>query len=136
MAEYTKPLPQITPESREFWEGCKRHELLIQRCRDCGTFRHTPRVMCPNCGSWNTEWVKVSGKGKVYTWTVAVQPFHPGFFNDVPYAAVIVELDEGIRMVTNVVDVKPEELYIGMPVDVVFDDVTEEVTLPKFKRAS
>jgi len=133
MAEYNKPIPVITAEAREFWEGCKRHELLIQRCKDCGTYRHYPRPMCPKCGSWNTEWARVSGKGKVYTWTVAVQPFHPGFMEETPYAAVIIELDEGVRLVSNVMDVKPEDLYVGMPVEVVFEDVTEEVTLPKFK---
>ncbi|MBE0415430.1 MAG: Zn-ribbon domain-containing OB-fold protein [Dehalococcoidia bacterium] len=135
MAQYIKPLPQITAETREFWEGCKRHELLIQRCKDCGVYRHYPRLMCPKCGSWNVEWVKVGGRGKVYTWTVAVQPFHPGFFEDVPYAVVIVELEEGVRMVSNIVDCAPEEIYIGMPVEVVFDDVTEEVTLPRFRTA-
>lgn len=136
MADYNKPLPQITPETREFWQGCKRHELLIQRCKDCGTYRHYPRPMCPKCSSWNVEWAKVSGKGKVYTWIVAVQPFHPGFFSDVPYAVVIVELEEGVRVVSNIVDCKPEDIYIGMPVEVIFDDVTEEVTLPRFKKAS
>ena len=136
MSEYNKPLPEITPESRGFWEGCKRHELLIQRCRECGTFRHYPRLMCPNCGSWDTEWFRVSGKGRVYTWTLAVQPFHPGFAEDVPYAAVVVELDEGVRMVANIIDTNPEDLYIGMPLEVVFDDVTEEVTLPRFRRSS
>ncbi|MDY6907448.1 MAG: Zn-ribbon domain-containing OB-fold protein [Chloroflexota bacterium] len=135
MADYTKPLPMVTPDTREFWEGCKRHELVIQRCRDCGALRHYPRPMCPACGSWDAEWVRVSGRGKVYTWTVAVQPFHPGFLDEMPYASVTVELDEGVRMVSNVVDVPPEELYIGMPVEVVFEDVTEEITLPKFKRA-
>lgn len=132
---YKKPLPGPTLESKEFWEGCKRHELLIQRCRDCGSYRHYPRLLCPKCNSENTEWVKVSGKGQVYTWAVAVQPFHPGFAEDVPYAMVIVELEEGVRLMTNIMDSRPEDLYIGMPVKVVFDDVTEEVTLPKFKRA-
>lgn len=133
MADYNKPLPQIMGEASEFWEGCKRHELLIQRCKDCSTYRHYPRPMCPNCGSWNVEWAKVSGKGKVYTYIVAHRPFHPAFSGDIPYAVVIVELEEGVRMVSNVVDCKPEDIYIGMPVEVVFDDVTEEVTLPRFQ---
>ena len=136
MSSYDKPLPQITPESKEFWEGCRRHELLIQKCLACGTLRHYPRIMCPNCGSWDTEWVKVSGKGKVYSWAVAHQAFHPGFVKDVPYASGIVELTEGIRLMTNIVDVNPEALYIGMPVEVVFEDVTEEITLPKFRKSS
>mgnify|MGYP003878943725 CR=1 FL=1 len=131
--QYSKPLPVITAETREFWQGCKRHELVFQRCKDCGTYRHYPRPMCPSCGSWNVEWAKVSGKGKVYTYIIAHQPFHPAFVNDVPYAVVVVELEEGVRLVSNIVDCKPEDIYIGMPVEVIFDDVTEEVTLPRFR---
>jgi uncharacterized OB-fold protein len=136
MSQYDKPLPQITPEARELWKGCRKHELLIQRCLACGTLRHYPRIMCPSCGSWDVEWVKVSGKGKVYSWTVAYQAFHPAFVKEVPYASVIVELDEGVRLVTNIVDAKPEELYIGMPVEAIFEDAAAEITLPKFKRSS
>jgi len=91
--------------------------------------------MCPNCGSWNVEWAKVSGKGEVYTYIVAHRPFHPAFADDVPYAVVTVELEEGVRIVGNVVDCGPEDIYIGMPVEVVFDDVTEKVTLPRFRSA-
>ena len=136
MTNYNKPLPRITSLTKEFWEGCKRHELLIQRCKDCGTYHHYPRSMCPDCGSWNAEWAKVSGRGKVYTYIVAVQPFHPAFSGDVPYAVAIVELEEGVRMVSNIMDCGPDDIYIGMPVEVVYDDVTEEVTLPKFKKVT
>jgi len=135
MADYNKPLPKITWETREFWEGCKRHELLIQRCKDCGTYRHYPRPICPNCSSWNVEWAKISGKGKVYTYIVAHRPFHPGFVDDAPYAVVVVELEDGVRLVSNIIDRKPEDIYIGMPVEVVFDDVTEGITLPRFRSA-
>ena len=133
MTEYNKPLPQPTEESLDFWEGCKRHELLIQRCKDCGAYIHYPRAMCPKCNSFDLEYTKVSGKGEIYTWAVAHRAFHLGFANDVPYATIVVELDEGVRLMSNIVDCKPEDLYIGMPVEVVFDDVTEEVTLPKFR---
>ena len=136
MSGYSKPLPHTAGQAQEFWEGCRRHELLIQRCTDCGAYRHYPRPMCPECGSWNAEWARVSGKGTVYTYTIAVQPFHPGFANEVPYAAVIVELEEGIRLMSNVVDCPPDDIYIGMPVEVVFDDVAEEVTLPRFRKAA
>lgn len=136
MTEYRKPLPRSTLDSREFWEGCKRHELVIQRCKDCGTYRHYPRAMCSNCNSTNIEWAKVSGKGSVYTYTVAYPPVHPAFADEVPYAIAIVELEEGVRMVTNVVDCKPEDIYIGMSVEVVFDEVTDQVTLPRFRRLS
>jgi len=136
---YEKPLPQIRPDTAPFWEGCKRHELLIQRCSDCGTFRHPPRPMCPECNSLNSEWVKVT-KGTVYSYTVVHDRpmpvlYLPGFANDRPLAIVLVELPEAgnIRMVSNIVDCRPEDLKIGMPVEVIFDDVTEEITLPKFK---
>jgi uncharacterized OB-fold protein len=89
--------------------------------------------MCPKCNSTDAEWAPVSGRGKVYSMTVVQHPTHPAFA-DVPYAVVIVELEEGMRMVGDVVDAKPEEIYIGMPVTVVFDDVTEDVTLPRFKK--
>lgn len=133
MEKFTKPLPQTTPEAKEYWEGCKKHKLLIQKCKDCGTFRHYPRVLCPKCISWNYDWTKVSGKGKIYTWTVAVQPFHPAFVDEAPYAVIIVELDEGIRIVSNLKEAKPEDIYIGMPVEVIFESITEDVTLPQFK---
>jgi len=136
---YEKPLPQIRPDTAPFWEGCKRHELLIQRCSDCGTFRHPPRPMCPECNSLNSEWVKVT-KGTVYSYTVVHDRpmpvlYLPGFANDRPLAIVLVELPEAgnIRMVSNIVDCRSEDLKIGTPVEVVFDDVTEEITLPKFK---
>lgn len=133
MTEYNKPLPKASEESAEFWKGCKRHELLIQRCRQCGTYRHYPRPMCPECNSMDVEWVKVSGKGKVYTWATAHRAFHEGLANEIPYAVVIIQLEEGVRLTSNIVDCKLEDLYIGMPVEVIFDDVTGEVTLPKFK---
>ncbi len=135
MAEYKKPLPKPTADSAGFWEGCKRHELVIQQCTDCGKYRHYPQPMCPACHSMNREWSRVSGKGKIYTYVRCPQAFHPGWADEAPYGVVTVELDEGVRMVSNMVDVKPEDLEIGMPVEVVFEDVTDEVTLPKFKLA-
>ena len=130
MTEYQKPLPLPTQDTREYWEGCRRHELLIQRCRKCGTFRFYPRPMCPECNALDMEWIKAGGKGRVYSWTVAVRQFHPAF--EVPYVIAIVELEEGVRMTTNVINCPLEELYVGMPVEVVFEDVTEEISLPKF----
>lgn len=133
--EYAKPLPTITLDSQPFWDGLKRHELMIQRCRNCGTYRHYPRPMCSKCHSFDSEFVKVSGKGKVYSWTVAHHPYDFRFSDEVPYAIVIAELDEGVRMMGTMVDTKPEELKFGMPVEVVFEDATDEITIPKFRRA-
>ena len=131
MTEYQKPLPLPTQDTREYWEGCRRHELLIQKCRKCGALRFYPRPMCPECNSMEYDWIKACGKGRVYSWTVAVRQFHPAF--EVPYVIAIVELEEGVRMTTNVINCKPEELYVGMPVEVIFEDVSEEITIPKFR---
>ena len=136
MTEYTKPLPLMEGLSKEFYGWCKQHELRFQRCSDCGTWRHVPREMCASCGSLAWSWVKSSGRGQVFTWTVAERPMHPAFQSDVPYAAVVVEMREGVRLVSQVVDCPPDELKIGMPVAVTFVDVTPSNTLPKFRRAS
>lgn len=135
METYTKPLPITTPETKEFWEGCKRGELLIQRCKDCGTYRFFPIPMCYNCNSFNSEWAKVSGKGKIHSWVVVTHNIHPAFANDIPYAVVSVQLDEqeNVRLLGNIVDCRPEEIKPNMPVEVFFDKVTDEFTLPKWK---
>lgn len=133
---YTKPLPALDGFAKEFYEWGKRRELRFQRCRDCGTWRHVPREMCAACGSWQWEWAVSSGRGTVFTWTVIARALHPAFQNDAPYAPVVIEMDEGVRLLSQVVDCPPDQLTIGMPVEVVFEDVTAEVTLPKFRRAS
>jgi uncharacterized OB-fold protein len=137
MAEkaYRKPLPRIDEDSRGFWEALARHELYFQRCRDCGTKRFYPRALCTNCLSSATEWVRASGHGTVYTFTVTQQNQAPGFREELPYVLAIVELEEGVRLMTNVVGCAPDAVRINLPVEVVFDDVTAEVTLPKFRPA-
>ena len=130
--KYAKPLPRIDEESKGFWEACARHELALQRCRDCGALRHYPRALCPRCLAADTEWVLSSGTGTVYTYTVTHQNQAPGFREGLPYVLAYVELDEGVRMLTNIVGCAPEDVRIGMPVRVVFEDVADGVTLPKF----
>jgi len=131
--KYAKPLPRIDEESKGFWEACQRHELALQRCRECGKVRYYPRALCPHCLSDRTEWVLSSGRGTVYTFTVTYQNQAPGFRDSLPYVMAYVELDEGVRMLTNIVDCDPAQVKIGMPVQVVFEDATPEVTVPKFK---
>ena len=131
--EYQKPLPQIDEVSRPYWEAAKRHELVLQRCQGCGHFRYPAGDTCPRCLSDRLEWVKVSGRGRVYTWTVFHKVYHPAFAEDMPYAVVAVELEEGPRLLTNLVDCRLEDIEVGMPVEVVFDDVTEEISLSKFR---
>lgn len=133
MTKYAKPLPRIDEESKGFWEACQRHELYVQRCRSCRSYRYYPRALCPACLSDDTEWVRSSGRGAVYTFTVTYQNQAPGFRDELPYVLAYVELEEGVRLLTNIVRCPPDDVRIGMPVEVVFDDVTAEVTLPKFK---
>jgi uncharacterized OB-fold protein len=133
--EYKLPLPRTRGPAAEFYKFCKAHELRFQRCTDCRTWRHIPRDMCAKCGSFNFEWARSSGRGTVFSWTTVTQPMLPQFAPLVPYAPAVIELDEGVRMVSWVTDVKPDDLALGIPVEVVFDDVTLEVTLPKFRRS-
>jgi uncharacterized OB-fold protein len=137
MAEkkYPKPLPRSDEESKGFWEACQRHELYVQRCGACGQLRYYPRALCPSCLSDRTEWVRCSGKGTVYTFTATHQNQAPGFRDELPYVMAYVELDEGVRMLTNIVGCPADAVRIGMRVEVVFEDVTADITLPKFKPA-
>jgi len=132
--DYTKPLPHMEGHTKVFYDFCRQHELRFQRCVTCGTWRHVPREMCAECGSWDWEWAQSSGRGEVFTWTVVTRALHPAFKNDVPMAPAVIEMEEGVRLLSLVVDCAPDELKIGMPVQVFFDDVTEAITLPKFRR--
>ena len=135
MADYAKPLPRVTALNRPFWEATRRHELRLQRCADCGRFRYPPSPVCPDCLSEEGEWVRVSGRGTVTTWVVFHRKYFPSFAADLPYHVVQVQLEEGPRLTANLVDVTNDELQVGMPVEVVFDDVTPEISLPRFRRA-
>ena len=133
MSEYVKPLPKPTETSRPFWDAAKQHRLQLQHCGACGSFIYYPRDRCPQCLSETLEWRPVSGKGKVYSYTV-VRRASVRSFGDKPYVLAIVELDEGVRLTTNI-EAGPESIKVGMPVTVAFDDVTPERTLVKFKPA-
>ncbi len=133
--EYAKPLPSLEDLSGAFYAWCKQGELRFQRCADCGAWRHVPREMCARCGSWQWEWTRSSGRGTVFTWTVVSVALHPAFADEVPLAPAVIEMEEGVRLLSQVVDCPPEELEIGLPVEVVFDELTPEVTLPRFRRA-
>ncbi len=129
---YTRPLPSTESLAGEFYSWCKRGELRFQRCTSCGAWRHVPRELCASCGSEEWEWTRSSGRGRVFTWTVVARAMHPAFQDDVPYAPAVIELDEGVRLVSRVA-CPPDELRIDMPVEAVFVDVTPEVTLPVFR---
>ncbi|MBI4338262.1 MAG: OB-fold domain-containing protein [Chloroflexi bacterium] len=132
--EYPKPLPEVTEDSRPFWEGCQRHELLLQQCSRCG-YRRYASPLCPQCWSPEHQWVKACGRGVVYTWIVVHQRYHRAFEKDLPYNVTIVELEEGPRLMTNLVGIRNEDIRPGLPVEVAWDDMTKELTLPKFAPA-
>ena len=133
--EYRKPLPSPSPETERFWEGCRNHELLLPYCRGCESYFFYPRSFCPNCFSWDIEWRKASGRGKIYTFAIQHRAWHRGWAEDVPYVNAMVDLDEGPRIYTNIVGVEPDpkNIQCDMAVEVVFEDVSDEITLPKFR---
>jgi len=132
-ARYEKPLPQIDEENRPFWEGCQQGELRVQKCTNCGHIRHLSPA-CPQCLKSGHEWIAASGKGTVYSWIVVHQRYNRAFEEELPYNVTIVELEEGPRIVTSLVDVENENIKAGTPVEVVFDPVTDEITLPRVRR--
>lgn len=128
-----RPLPVPDQDTRPYWEAARRHELLIQRCRTCGQHYFYPRPYCPHCLSANTEWVRASGRGTVYSYTVNYRPSTPALADRVPYVVALIDLVEGPRMMSNIVGCDPAEVRIGMAVEVTFEDVTDEISLPVFR---
>ena len=131
-----KPLPQVSPEMAPFFEAARRHELVVQRCARCGALRFPARSICSACLGRDATWVPVSGRGQVFSFAVMHQANHPSFAAEVPYAVIVVQLDEGVRLLSNLVDCEVAGIRIGLPVEVVFDDVTPDVSLPRFRRAT
>ena len=126
------PLPAPTPETKPFFDALKQHRLLIQRCAECGHAYFYPRPFCPSCLSNDVEWEEASGKGRLYSFVINHRSA-PGF--EPPYVIAVVELDEGPRMMTNLIGVNPDPELISceMAVEIVFDDMDEEFTLPRFR---
>ncbi len=133
--QYQKPIPVPNEETERYWQGTKQHELWLQFCKSCQQHYFYPRVFCPKCFGWDVEWRKTSGRGVLYTYAIQYRPAGPGWFNEVPYITAMVTLDEGPRMFTNLVGVEadPSKIKIGAPVEVVFEDINDEISLPKFR---
>lgn len=125
------PLPHPTPLSRPHWEGMRAGELRVQKCLDCGIHVFIPQPCCTGCMGSRLEWVVSSGRGTLYSYTVVHRPQQPAF--EVPYTVAIVLLEEGFHMLSNLVDVAPEKIWIGMPLEVVFHAMNDEITLPLFR---
>jgi hypothetical protein len=127
-----KPVPRPAPESVPYWQAARDHRLEIPCCNACGKFWFPPSQSCPHCLAVDFAWAPVSGKGKVFSFVTFHRVYHPAFAKEVPYVVALVELDEGPRLLTNIVGVAPEKVACDMPVKVVFDDVAEDVAVPKF----
>ena len=132
-ASASKPVPVPTRETQPYWEGCKSHELRIQKCAACRHYQFYPRLYCTACMSDQVEWVKASGCGKVLSFTIVYRPVTQAFAADVPYVVALITLDEGPQLMSNVVGCPPEKVHIGMPVEVTFEDWTADISVPKFK---
>jgi uncharacterized OB-fold protein len=130
---HPKPLPAITEENRPFWEGCQQEKLLLQYCERCQHYQFYPRLYCMQCGFEGLRWREVSGHGVIYSYTIIHQNKSPEFTNDTPYNVALVQLEEGPRMLSSIVDIAPEELHVDLPVSVVFEKVTESISLPRFR---
>ena len=135
MTDYSKPLPKADPVTAPFWESLHKGQLEVQRCDDCSSFVFYPRALCPHCSSRRLNWTPVSGRGHIYTMTIVHKAPGAAFQADAPYVVALVELEEGCRVMSNIVEVKadPEHVRIGMRVEIVYGSVTEAVTLPKFR---
>ena len=135
MADYNLPLPVKQPESDFYWDKAKEHELWLRKCNGCGKAYFYPRDFCPSCHSKDVTWVQSSGKGTLYSFVINHRP--PPSFGSAPYVIAVVELEEGPRMMTNLVGVEPDpdKIRCDSPVEIVYDDVTEDITLPKFRLA-
>ncbi len=134
-ASYDKPMPLQNRDSKPFWDSLQEGAMRLQRCANCGKVRHYPRPVCDSCLSMEDEWVRASGKGKVHSWTVSHHPFHPGFIGDLPMTIATVELEEGVRMCAQMRDIEPDQMRIDMPVELGYEAVTSELTLPVFRPA-
>ena len=128
------PLPQPSEEAQPFFAALAEKRLVIQRCAACQTLSHPPKAMCSRCQGTAFDWQPMSGKGEVYSYVVTHQAVHPAFVDHTPMATVEVQLAEGPRLTSNLIDVHPDDLRIGMPVEVVFEEVGDSVTLPLFRR--
>ena len=129
---YNKPLPVIDPLTKPFWDNARQNQLAVQSCNACGHLHIPPTPVCPSCLSKDLIWKHVSGRGTLLSWVVFHRAYWPGFDADVPYQVCLVQLEEGPIVVSNLVATTDRDVEVGKPVRVIFDRVTEQLTLPKF----
>lgn len=135
MMAYDKPRPNAGLVSEPYWEAAKEHRLTAQKCQQCGKLWAPPTAACENCLSGDLEWIELSGKGKVWSFIIMHQLYYPGFADDIPYNIAVIRSDEGPKFVTNLVGIENDQIRVDMPVEVTFDDIDEDLTLPKWKPA-
>ncbi len=131
--DLVKPIPRPSPTTRPFWDGLNERKVQIQRCDGCDSWVFYPRTRCPSCLSDLLIWREVSGQGVLYTYTLARQPTAPHFADETPQQLAVVELDEGVRMTSTLVNVEPSDIVIGMRLQPYFDQVTDAVTLLRYQ---
>jgi uncharacterized OB-fold protein len=136
MPEYNKPIPVPSAESQAYWDGLRDRKLLMPRCDACGKYWFPPSLLCPHCNATNWTWTSTSGRGRIFSYVIYHRIYHPGFADEVPYAVAVIELDEGPRMVSNVIGIAPDKLACDLRVQVVYQPITDTITLPKFKPAA
>lgn len=134
-SEYQRPVPIPDEASKPFFDGAREQRLIIQQCTSCGTTMWPAKSHCINCLRPTISWVQASGRGTLYSFVLMHQIYHPGFASEVPYNIAQIDLEEGLRIFSNVVECSNAELEIGMPLEVTFEAITDEVTLPRFKPA-
>lgn len=131
-----KAAPVSSPDTAEYWAGCARHELLIQRCAGCGTHQFYPRMLCTTCSGRALHWVRASGRGRVRSYTVVRRAVSEAFAAEVPYIVALIALEEGPTMMAGIVHCQIGDVRIGMAVQVTFDDWSAGVSIPKFAPAT
>ena len=128
-----EPLPEPGELTDGFWQAAREHRLVIQRCDECGLLRHYPQALCPECHGVRWTWSPVSGRGVIHSFSVTHHAFNPAWVHRVPYAVATIELEEGVRLVSDLPESDLDHVAIGRPVEVFFDQIDEHVTLPRFR---
>lgn len=131
-----KPVPIPDEASRPFFAGARERQLMLQRCSACGRWLWPVKARCPECWSPALNWTPASGKGTLYSFALMHQLYHPAFASELPYIIAAIDLAEGVRITSTIVGCSPDELRIGMPLEVTFEQLSEEITLPKFRLAA
>ncbi len=129
--EASRPAPLLNDDNHVYWDTAREGRLVTQKCQQCGRLRHPPRPMCPVCHSLNFDYIDLSGHGVVYSYAILHHPQNPSF--EYPVLAVLIDLDEGVRVLSNLVDIDPRDITIGMPVTVDFRPTRHDGMVPVFK---